>query len=809
MEPAPTPPATPAPPPRHRPPWLTSFALVLVPAAALVAAGWLTLAWLNATTAGLRTLLWAAAWGVPSLSASSVEGSLRDGFTIGRLAINEPRWGMDASEVNIRPEHIGWASRSLDLANVSARRVTVTWTPSETKTPNEPPASLALPIALRLRNVAIAELQIGERGQPPQVLSDVRLQGQTDGEAIRIEQASARYGATEAVLRGTLGAARPFPLAAHAELRSVVLDQPVQANADATGSLLDMRVTARSDNDAGRFDGIAHLTPFADVPLAALSLTIADLRPEQWVPSLPAMRLAGSAELAPQPGGTFTLAGPFRVTNASAGPVDRGQVPVQSARGSLRWSAAALDLTIEQVEGAGGTARANVLRSADGAVTAKISFNAIDASRIQTTLTPTQASGQLEYELDKGRQRFTGRASNARGLPLNVDFTMALADNVLDIQRATARIGEGRADVSGRVQLGRETVARLRGEFNALDLGQFVRGMDARVNGRIDVDATLQPVRRGRADVTLTDSRLYGRSIEGHANVRLDGDQFDVDTDLKSGTARLQAKGGLGNGRELAFDLSAPRLGDLMPALGGSITAQGTIGGSMKAPTLAATASAAALVLPGEQRIEKLEAAVRGGLAPDAPLDVNATLAGHSMPNRPELSLATASLTVRGTTGAHAIELDGATGAQQPLSLRAKGGWQQDAWRGSVGSLVAGKPFDLRLETATPVTLGKERVAVGPTRVVARDTRLEDVEFTRVDGRWRSVGTFSHLQPQAFDPRIRTPRRAVRTTGADPQPLTLAGRWSLEYSEAISGIVIIERTGGDLYGGVDAVQLAR
>jgi translocation and assembly module TamB len=176
------------------------------------------------------------------------------------------------------------------------------------------------------------------------------------------------------------------------------------------------------------------------------------------------------------------------------------------------------------------------------------------------------------------------------------------------------------------------------------------------------------------------------------------------------------------------------------------------------------------------------------------------------MPGRPDLWIESAQLTARGTTAAHTIALEATTATKEPLVLQASGGWTADAWRGAVTTLTAGKPFDLRLETAAPVTLSAERVAVGPTAFVARDTRFSEVDFTRSDGRWRSFGTFANLQPQALDSRARAPRRAVRTTAGDPQPLTLAGRWSLEYRDAVNGVVVIERTGGDLYGGVDAVH---
>ena len=199
------------------------------------------------------------------------------------------------------PEHLEWTGRSVDLANVAARSVSVTWTPGGENKPPEPPASIALPLSLRLRNLAVGELRLGERGQEPQVLRDVRLQGDADRESIRIEQASARYGPSDATLAGTVGTSRPFPLSAHAELHSVVLDRPIKATLDASGSLVDMTLVAKSDGEAGRVDAAAELAPFGAVPLVALSLAVADLLPEQWVPGVPAMKLTAAAELKPGP----------------------------------------------------------------------------------------------------------------------------------------------------------------------------------------------------------------------------------------------------------------------------------------------------------------------------------------------------------------------------------------------------------------------------------------------------------------------------------------------------------------------------
>ncbi|MGH6609083.1 MAG: translocation/assembly module TamB domain-containing protein, partial [Burkholderiaceae bacterium] len=57
-----------------------------------------------------------------------------------------------------------------------------------------------------------------------------------------------------------------------------------------------------------------------------------------------------------------------------------------------------------------------------------------------------------------------------------------------------------------------------------------------------------------------------------------------------------------------------------------------------------------------------------------------------------------------------------------------------------------------------------------------------------------------------LDPAASAPRRVVRTGAGDRQPLTLSGRWELELTDTLTGIVIVERTGGDIYGGIDALN---
>ena len=107
------------------------------------------------------------------------------------------------------------------------------------------------------------------------------------------------------------------------------------------------------------------------------------------------------------------------------------------------------------------------------------------------------------------------------------------------------------------------------------------------------------------------------------------------------------------------------------------------------------------------------------------------------------------------------------------------------------------------------LTIAPGSVSFGPARFEARGTQFSTVEVQQHDGRWRTSGTFDGLRPQALDASTSASaaRRLVRTGGGAREPLTLRGRWELELATTLTGVIIVERTGGDIYGGIDALHL--
>ena len=788
----------------------------------LAGAGFAALWWVYTTESGLRFVAAAASKISPSFALRDAVGSVRDGFTASQLAMRGPTWSLQATDVLVDPYELRWYRRSFDFERVSAHTVAVDWVPEDKAA--VPPVSLALPVGLRVRELTIGTLQFGKRGSAPRVLSSIAGALHLNADETVVERGEFQYDATRVTLNGRVDARAPFGIQAQAHVASTLLEHALDARVRASGTLLDAFIEVSAKGRDADLRASARVTPFAPVPLAQLTADIAHFNPAVWFADVPIMRLRGSADLKPVSGARgFSVEGPFSIENLEPGPLDKQLVPIRSARGELAWSADTLTLALRRVDGIRGTAHGALTWSAANGVDAKLSLSEIDASTIHSRVVPTRIGGTLNYALANHAQRFAGTlrnegASGARAkgaavasalIDLAVDFNLLLRDQVLDIEKAHLRIADGQAALSGRVELRGGYAARVKGTFDKLDLARLVKGLDTRLNGSINLDGRFRPAIIGRAEVALADSRLMGRPLDGRATIELADQRIDVDVNVTSQSARLTAQGGLGAGRELAFELVAPKLAEIAPQVSGSVNARGSLSGDYASPLLKLDATAASLEFPG-QRIASATASIAAGAAPTAPLAAIVKLTGHRGPN-PATSLESATLIARGTSEDHSIELNGTTMTRQPLRLIASGGWianagQPGAWRGSLVAAETGRPLDLRLRESAPLTVSLGAFSLGPARFEARGAQFSAVEVRLSDRRWRTSGIFDGLTPQVLDPAASAPRRVVRTDAGNRPPLTLSGRWALELTETLTGIAIVERTSGDIYGGVDALS---
>ncbi len=286
-----------SPTPRRRSRWRTTLIGLVVGSLFIVVAGSAALWWMYTTSSGLRFVVLLNSRLNTSVVVSDVAGSLRDGFTAGSLSVSGPTWSLQAADIAVEPYELRWRQRIFDFERVTARTAALDWVPSSEAA--QPPATLAMPIDLRVRNLNIGELRLGARGDTPRVVSSIAADIRLNADEILIERGAFQDGPSKVTVNSRIDARSPFALRADAQVASTLRDHGVTAKLRASGTLLDAFVEMEADGPDARAQLTARLTPFAAVPLAQLNADIAHFNPAAWFEGAPTMRLRGRIDLKP------------------------------------------------------------------------------------------------------------------------------------------------------------------------------------------------------------------------------------------------------------------------------------------------------------------------------------------------------------------------------------------------------------------------------------------------------------------------------------------------------------------------------
>ena len=698
-----TPPPAPDPRPRARPPWFTTLLLVLGPAAlasALVAStGW----WVWTTTAGLRAVGLVVNAFVPGVTIAGIDGSLRDGFRVASVAVRRADVAVVIDDVAVEPQDWTPFEARIDVVRLAARRVQIDWVSKPSAA--APPASIGVPYDVMVRHGRIGELAIGARGSAPLVFRQIEVAGQANSETIDLVALSGEFGRAQARGRLRLGALPPFPADADFELTTSWQNRPVNAHLAGTGSLQQLQLELLADDSVVRARATATMRLFEPVFLARLVADVDAFDPSLWLADVPSMQLRAHADLQPlgHAGQALAVAGPFDVENRNPGAIDRDRVPLRSAQGTLTWEQDRLALVIARAEGMKGSASGELLWSSADGLTARLQFVGIDFADLHSRALPTRATGELSYAVKDDEQHIEGSARNTSGLAVSADIVATLRKQVLEVSTGRLRLGEGRADLRGQVELQGARAFQLNGSFAALDLAQAVRGVDTRLNGTFEVHGRLQSPLAGQLNFSLSDSRVAGRPLAGRGRIALADHRFDADVDVQSAAARLTAAGGIGGGRELQVEFSAPDIEPLVPGYRGRVAARVTVQGELEALRLNGSVDGADFALPGGHRVERLQASFAGGQAASDPLALKVELTGHASPSGPDLSVASASLIGQRNDGERQSRIEcrdrGRATRARPRTRRLRA-WRLARNAGCGRGRCAARPADAHSSTA-------------------------------------------------------------------------------------------------------------
>jgi translocation and assembly module TamB len=251
--------------------------------------------------------------------------------------------------------------------------------------------------------------------------------------------------------------------------------------------------------------------------------------------------------------------------------------------------------------------------------------------------------------------------------------------------------------------------------WSGIDPGAFAPEWPGRLEGRVQTQGALEP--DGPHLDALIDGlggELRGFPVAASGRLEVAGRSLRVQgLDVSSGPTRLTAEGTVEpEALDLAFDLSSPDLGTLMPEARGSIDAKGRVGGTLEAPRLTLDLTAKDAELQG-QGIGSLTGAFDLVLSPAGPFDVR--LDGQDLVAG-GMRFATLRMRGDGDMPDHRLSLS-LTGEPLSARLEATGSLAQDqSYQGTLSRLeLDSVPVGAwRLERPMPLKLAGSRMGVGP-----------------------------------------------------------------------------------------------
>lgn len=203
------------------------------------------LGWLGGSEGGLRFLCAQ----LVQLSAGRLQIEAPSGRLLGDWHAHSLLWLDAAQEVEVQQLTVSWSPRELlrgqlVLDRIEAASVHIFYTASAGPMPR--PASLELPLALRIKQIQLGRLTFGERTQfgniPLLLAAGIDAGFASDGRTHRLERLQAQLGELALSANAMLAGEPPFALTAQAVLSGAALGQPVVLNLLGSGSLEHVQI---------------------------------------------------------------------------------------------------------------------------------------------------------------------------------------------------------------------------------------------------------------------------------------------------------------------------------------------------------------------------------------------------------------------------------------------------------------------------------------------------------------------------------------------------------------------------------------
>ena len=743
--------------------------------------------WLANSNAGLRWLTdGAARLSRGQLQIEGVTGELSTSIGIEKLVFISATQRVTLQHLRLQWQPRALLQRTLDVDLLAIESARIERLQKDT-TPLQLPASLRLPLAVRIAAWEVARLEFVDAGQ---TRTFDALHGQLDGLADTY-RLNATATSPWAKLAGQVEIDKDAPFNLHGRFGAERREpSPVEARLELSGKLAAVIFKLNAEAKRMHFMANGEVAPFASIRLVKLLLAGEGIDPHQFAVGAPRADLAfsGVFEGKRDPGEAHErLFGTFSLSNQLAGRLDQQRLPLANLTGAMfgdhqhaDFSALSVDLGKAGRFDGEGTWR-------DGRFRVDLRSARLNLAGIQGDLYASQIAASLLLEGDATRQRLTAEVSEIWG---KGRFALSHADHVLRLESANFTGQSGRLSASGALRLdpGRAFSAQFDASgINPARFGKFPR---ARLNALGEVSGALAPTPRLRAEFTLPKGTLEGYPVSGHGRLNYANQQLsdtDIVLDLAGNLARL--KGNYGRaGDRLVWSIDAPALHRLHAGLGGSLRADGGVSGDPKQPKIDARLVADDLRLPADI------AAKRVNLQLALQATAQGEFTGRLLARGVKLAawrLDSVDATLRGRRDAHDLTV----AMQLPdwrLNATLAGGLDSArVWRGRLNTAEVEGAWPLHLQAPARLQLGRDLQQVDDLVLTLAGGQLNLAQFQRQGAQFSSHGSLSNL-PLA--PLLGWMEKAPPLS----TDLRLNGDWNLRLGDHLDGHARLLRRSGDV-----------
>jgi translocation and assembly module TamB len=710
-----------------------------------------------------------------NLVISGADGSLAGELRIASLVFTTADSRLEAEKITLR-----WQPQALLLGEFRISQATVArirYTSTST-TPATLPDSLALPFNVAIASAAISSLEVNALP----AVTDIQIQYHGGSKTHALELLGLRAAGWNVSGNIDAGATRPFAISGKLQARSAPQQNTTSIATTFSGDLKNLQTVAVTNSSGGNGQASATLRLFAAAPLEKLTLHAEDLDLNAWNSKWP--RTLIRMEAAAQSAADGVLRGTLSMVNAKPGTIDARQLPLAAAGlafngAGSQWAISSLHL---QPPGKGHVRGNGTLR--DGIARFDLKLQGIDPSQLHGKLRPIVISGTATLSGNDAEQKLD---AVIQGAALQARIAARHAGNTLIVDRAQLQAGNGRIDFSGQLALTTAQEFSVAGTFARLDPSRFLLAPAAQLNGSVKAKGHLQPSWQTELQLSITNSSLRNAPLSADARFSSNAAQpFSGVANAAVGPNHINVTGQYGRPQDrLQWNINAPDLRVVDPALAGTIQGQGSLTGTAAAPAIEFNLTAQRLALQA-WRAASFDA--KGSIAPgaDGAWNIEARAAGLQTPYT---GIETLELRNSGTRARHTLNL-ALRGKNADATMRASGGLDaQWRWTGMLEQLEARGPWPLRLTAPASVAIGRDQFIIEQLQATALDGDFGPASIRAEKGRITTSGTFRGIAAARLLPR---------NPGVEIRKLRMGGRWNLTLGEMFSGTAELRREQGDI-----------